>query len=153
MKYFTENQLMEVVSNIWSTMLSLETKASYNKRNLMRTPLYSAYITLSGGFDGGVILQTSQRHASLVAAIIFNKELAEIQHDELRDIMGELTNIIGGHVKAMFNETCNLSLPFVVENIEANIQIPNTRILMNVMLESNNEPISITFFESLLEKV
>jgi chemotaxis protein CheX len=45
---------------------------------------------------------------------MLGEEPAEI-NDDVRDVLGELANIVGGNLKSLFSPGVGLSLPFVAE--------------------------------------
>ena len=75
-------------------------------------------IQITGAFRGAVILSVPHSVAAAAAAAMFALELSAVSEAEERDALGELTNMIGGHVKSMVPGPSQLALPAVVPGAE-----------------------------------
>jgi chemotaxis protein CheX len=111
---FLEEEIRQVAEAIWASVLGV---------NLVpRTVVppvsdgaVSAWVQLSGGFEGAVNVECSAEFARHAAATMFGLEPAAASLADTRDAIGELTNMTGGNLKALLPESCRLSLPTVVE--------------------------------------
>jgi len=55
--------------------------------------------------------------------------------EDIRDALGEVTNMTGGNIKALVSGTCHLSLPAVVEGKAYTIRVPSTQAVERVTFE------------------
>lgn len=77
------------------------------------TPLLDAHVELLGRWQGRVRLVCAETTAQEIAARILAVPAAELEPEDVRDALGEITNILGGNVKSMLSGVERLSLPFV----------------------------------------
>ncbi len=54
-------------------------------------------------------------------------ELPLARRDDVRDALGDITNMIGGNVKALLPSPSRLSLPTVVEGADYAVTVPRTK--------------------------
>ena len=62
-----------------------------------------------------------------MTAILFDRAEREVSLDDVRDALGEITNMIGGNVKALLPTPSRLSLPTVVEGADYAVTVPRTK--------------------------
>ncbi len=72
-------------------------------------------VQISGGFSGAIHLICGRSVIRAAAAQMFSVEEKELVDDDLRDALGELTNMVGGNVKTLLPGSESLSLPTVIE--------------------------------------
>jgi chemotaxis protein CheX len=108
----------DLVAAIWSAMLSLDLALS-------ATPAIPAQgepdgaesvvgtISITGGWDGWVELSGSTTLATVASAAMLMTEPGDLEPGDIWDGWAELTNMVGGSVKALLPEPSALSLPTV----------------------------------------
>ena len=74
-------------------------------------------VSLAGGVSGTVNIHVDDTFACLITANMLGMELGEIESDEeIHDVIGELSNMIGGDLKSRLCDagfTCELSIPSI----------------------------------------
>jgi chemotaxis protein CheX len=113
-KTFVANAIHEV----FDTMLSLEVEL--NNADLQE-PTEGRQIAGSVSFAGKVMgslnIQLNDNFARIMTAAMLGMELDKIESDEeVRDVIGELCNIIGGDLKSRLCDAgfaCQLSIPCI----------------------------------------
>jgi chemotaxis protein CheX len=109
----------ELVGNIWTSMLEFDVAAvPLDQLPVPRSaaePLESVVGTVSicGGWNGWVELAGTTGLAALASAAMFQAPLDELQPGDVWDGWAELTNMVGGRIKALLPEPTMLSLPVV----------------------------------------
>jgi hypothetical protein len=73
-----------------------------------------ASVTITGPWSGDVSVRLSPAFASRLAREIFEVDPTSADDVGVRDLVGEVANMIGGNLKALLPEPCRLSLPRVV---------------------------------------
>ncbi|MFN7701640.1 MAG: chemotaxis protein CheX [Deltaproteobacteria bacterium] len=73
-----------------------------------------ACVSISGAWSGDVRVRLSPALARRLAREILQIEAASTDDAGVRDVAGEVANMIGGNLKALLPEPCRLSLPRVV---------------------------------------
>ena len=108
----------KAIREVFETMLSLELEV--NNTDLSE-PTEGRQIAGSVSFAGNVMgslnIQLDENFARIMTAAMLGIELDEIESDEaVRDVIGELCNIIGGDLKSRLCDSgfaCQLSIPCV----------------------------------------
>ena len=114
-----EDEIRQSVEDLWSSVLGLaiEQRPSPNFPNAS-PDLITGSIQISGAWEGAVTLDCGATLARQAAAIMFGVEPGETSYDQVQDALGELTNILGGQIKALLPEPCRLSMPAVTEGTD-----------------------------------
>lgn len=70
-----------------------------------------ASISVTGGWDGHVVVGCSARAATAIAAAMLAIPVHEVTGADVADAIGELVNVVGGNVKSMLPGAGALTLP------------------------------------------
>lgn len=108
-----ESVLREAVRTVWATTLGLEVEVVPAPSRA--SSALSGSVRVSGLWRGAVSLDCPPQLASQAAARMFGVDPRETTRDQRLDAIGELTNIIGGNVKAFLPGPSRLSPPKVIE--------------------------------------
>ena len=110
--------ITNAVNGVFDTMLSMEIEAcdedfhsnSHGKRIV-------GSVSFAGKVMGNVIIHVNEDFARLITAAMLGMETDEIEGDEdVYDVIGELSNMIGGDLKSRFCDAdldCQLSIPSI----------------------------------------
>lgn len=118
----TAQMICEIVESIYSTMLDQPIRALDPVAPALTDKVTSS-VYLEGSWNGGVALQCSHRYACLVAARFLGIDPPEKVNDDVRDVLGELANMIGGNLKSCMGTDVRLSLPSVIDGSNYEIRI------------------------------
>ncbi len=90
---------------------------------------YMGAVDLAGGVDGRVNIRVSEILARIMASKMFEKNLDDIKDDtEIKDIIGEASNIIAGNLKAGFCDSgldCVISTPSITSGHDFRLETVN----------------------------
>ncbi len=114
----TPGDLFEILDIIWSTQLGFELDDDEQPADVprdSREPLMTGTVQISGGFAGAVHLICGRSVVRAAAARMFSVPEAKLTNEDLRDALGELTNMVGGNVKTLLPGSEFISLPTVIE--------------------------------------
>lgn len=114
----TSEDLGRIVTEVWRDILSLETVPA----EASEPGELTGCIQITGAFRGAVVLSVPLAMARAAAAAMFALDPSAVGEAEERDAIGELTNMIGGHVKAMVPSVSQLALPAVVPGCDHCLQ-------------------------------
>lgn len=106
----TAEDLVRIVTDVWRDVLAHEAAPA----PLAVPGELTGCIQITGAFRGAVVLAVPRGVARAAAAVMFALDPSALGIDEERDAMGELTNMVGGHVKSMVASPSQLALPAVV---------------------------------------
>lgn len=134
-------EIATLSENIWLSVLglSLHPSAAQGKA-LPGGPTVDGIVTISGDWQGAVIVQMPQPLAAKVATIMFSLGTNEPTLEDVQDALGEITNMTGGNLKALMPGSCHLSLPAVIDGNDYRIRIPTARVLTRVLFECDGLP-------------
>ena len=104
----------QIVESVFETMMNLEISES-------RTPWFpsvdrlTAAVHLAGDWSGAVLLECNERQACHFAGLFLSMDPPDTVDEAVRDVLGELANMIGGNVKCVLTPGIQLSMPAVVD--------------------------------------
>lgn len=136
-----EEEIYRITETVWHSILDLELarrKETLPEPSVVR--FLTGYVQITGAWHGAFRLDCSFSLARRLAAIMFHFGARETTMDDIRDALGELTNIAGGNVKGLLPGPCHLSLPVVVDDFRDALHLPGSRILTQMSLECGKEP-------------
>lgn len=113
MSVISEEELQEIVEVVWMTVLELPVQAG-NPSDLAVCDYVTAMIEISGAWNGLVAVRASEQFLNHAAALMFSVDRADVTEMDCRDTLTELTNMLGGTVKCLLPETCDLALPVIL---------------------------------------
>ena len=130
-------QRLDIISSVgdsiielFDTMLSLEVDLSDREpfQGSEDSRVMGA-VDFAGGVHGSIQFQVSKTFARMITAGMLGQALDEVQDIEtVKDVIGEMTNILGGNLKAAFCDTgldCQISTPSLTVGLDFNIEILN----------------------------
>ena len=112
-----KTRLSEAAADVFDTMLSLQLKPSEAAGDTGVTGARAvvASVCFAGDATGIVSVHMPEEFARILTATMLGMEPEELEGiDEIRDLMGELSNIIGGNLKSALTDAglrCALSAP------------------------------------------
>jgi chemotaxis protein CheX len=117
-------ELAALLGQVWDSFIGedvtmIESAVHAPKGQIAADERAVASVSITGPWNGHLMISMSEDAASLVAGLLFELEPADVGVSELADAIGELANVVGGNVKAMLPEPSTLSLPQVVVDAHA----------------------------------
>ena len=110
-----EAALVTITSEVWTSVLSLGVQSVRRKPPLPppSSGLCTGSIRISGAWSGAVSIEAPVGLVRRAAAIMFGMREAELSSAEFNDAFGEITNMVGGTIKALLPNPSQISLPTV----------------------------------------
>jgi len=115
MNVLSEEELNEIVDVVCMTVLDMPVHPG-GKSKLQSGEYLTASIGISGAWNGVVKVRASLDLLARAASDIFDIPIDEVQSNDRTDTITELTNMLGGTVKCMLPESCDLALPEIVRD-------------------------------------
>lgn len=107
----------DTVLEFFDVMLSMEIDISDSTSFPSEvTSRYMGAINFAGEVTGTLNIQLSEEFAKIMTASMLGMLQEEITEEEIKDVIGETTNIISGNLKAAFNDSglnCRISPPSI----------------------------------------
>jgi CheY-specific phosphatase CheX len=108
------DELAQIVKTVFGTMVSLEVDEWGTLWFPSGDRLTSA-VHLTGGWKGAVLLECDWVVARRFACRFLSIDPSDMVDDLVRDVLGELANMIGGNLKCVLTQDIQLSMPTVVD--------------------------------------
>ena len=106
-------ELAQIVEAVFDTMLQLDVTQCDVPWRPDDARLMS-FVHLTGDWNGAVLIECSQIQACRFAARFLSIDPVDTVDDVVRDVLGELANMIVGNVKSVLSPNLQLSMPSVV---------------------------------------
>ena len=118
--------------NVFSTMLGTELSplAALDDPKPFQQSEVIGFIGMAGDFAGYVSIHVSRQQATDFTARLIGVDIEEItSEDEIRDAVGEITNMLAGNVKTALSALglVEIALPTVVMTPKAELRVSGAR--------------------------
>jgi len=126
--------LAEIVRSVFKTMMGLDVTSSDAPWSHIGSRLTS-FVHLTGDWNGAVLLECNSRQACQFAGRILAMDPPESVDDDVRDVLGELANMIGGNTKCVMAPGVRLSMPTVMEGRDYDLRICGSQVQERLAFE------------------
>lgn len=116
------SELVQIVESVFGTMLNLEVSEGATPWFPSADRLTSA-LHLAGDWSGAVLLECNRQQACTFAGRFLSMDPPQAVDDDVRDVLGELANMIGGNLKCVLTSGIRLSMPSVVDGSNYGLRI------------------------------
>lgn len=121
------SELVQIVESVFGTMMSLEVAECATPWSASRDRLTAA-VLLSGDWSGAVLFECNPRQACGFAGRFVSMDPPETVDDVVRDVLGELANMIGGNLKCVLSAGIRISIPSVVDGADHSLRFPGSEV-------------------------
>lgn len=112
-----EKSIDQAVIDTFKTMLSMDiAKVGLSNDPGLDDQRYVATVHFAGEVVGSLCLNASREFACLIAGTMLGMEPGELEEEEVKDVLGELSNIVSGNLKSDFLDAdlaCVISTPAI----------------------------------------
>jgi chemotaxis protein CheX len=151
-----EEKLERITEECWTSVAGLEIERCDRQISQDGTREFmTGCVQITGSWKGSVVLDCSEVLAGQLAASMFGTGPEALRKEEVRDALGEMTNVISGKVKTLLSGSCQLSIPSVVRGVSYELGIPGTRLVSQLTFMSDGQVLRVTLGEydpEILEK-
>ena len=139
--------LLAATGEIFDAMLGLELEP-LNGHSLPNEPdKVTASVGLSGGWNGAVVFECSRQTACMLAGAMLAIEFDEFDND-VKDVVGEITNMVAGNVSRSLTGSPALAPPCIVEGSDYSMDVLGVKQLAQQILICGQKPITVKVLES-----
>jgi len=131
------DMLAQIVKSVFSTMMGLDASVSDMPFHPHGSRLTSS-VHLTGGWNGAVIFDCNVLQACQFAGLMLAMDSPEAVDDDVRDVLGELVNMIGGNLKSVMAPGVRLSMPTVMEGNDYEVRLCGSEILERLGFQSDH---------------
>ena len=145
---FLEEEILEIKETTWQSMFGLDIQPRALPAEMGAVEGYfTGKVEISGAWTGAVLLHGSRQLAQAAAAVIFSHEFGGGSEQDSLDAMYELTNIIGGNIKSLLPEPCQLSLPTVEATTEEHLQVLGMQRMSELVFDCQDQPLFVSVWQ------
>jgi CheY-specific phosphatase CheX len=110
----TADMVAQIVESVFVTMMNLEVYPSEIPWAPSHDQLTSV-VHLSGDWNGALVFECNRWQACRFAGHFLSTDPPDAVNEDVRDVLGELANMIGGNMKCAVASGLNLSMPSVTD--------------------------------------
>ena len=142
-----EAEINQFVTDLWSTFLNMEISPTEQpfKPNGKENTL-AGCVQITGAWRGAVTLYAPKEIGKKIAATMFGLDEAEVENQQIKDVIGEITNILAGNIKSLLPGPCSLSLPSVAIT-DYNLHHPGSETLAAINFDSEGLPFLVALHQ------
>ncbi|MDP9417307.1 MAG: chemotaxis protein CheX [Actinomycetota bacterium] len=143
----SSDDVVSVIEQVWESFLGEPPLPDYAEPGDVFAAggeRVTALISVTGGWDGHVVLETTVPLGVAVAAVLMGVEEADVESADVADAVGELVNIIGGFIKSLAPGPSALSLPLVLRGRDSHTSAPDTAPMCRAGMNWRGEPVVVT---------
>lgn len=140
-----DEDIREITRSIWETLFTAPLASSVAVEELS-DPVVTGCVHIVGAWDGAVLLQCGEELAMRLAAELFRSPVPSA--DDVRDTVGELTNMLAGNIKAVLPEPARISLPTVSFGSDHDLSVMGAAALAVVPFRCGGSPLVVTLLQS-----
>ena len=135
--------LAQIVESVFATMMSLEVAECGTPWFPSGDRLTSA-LHLAGDWNGAVLLECDRRQACRFAGRFLSMDPPGTVDDVVRDVLGELANMIGGNLKCVLTPGIRLSMPSIVDGSDYSLRVCGAEVRERLAFQCAEGPFWIT---------
>ena len=121
------SELAQIVESVFETMLNLEARECAVPWRPNADGLTSV-VHLAGHWNGAVLVECDRSQACRLAGRFLSTSPIETVDDVVRDVLGELANMIGGNLKCVLTRGIRLSMPSVVDGGDYSLRVCGAKV-------------------------
>lgn len=140
-----DDDIREIAASIWETLFSVPLQPAADHVQVDAAQVVTGCVQIDGAWNGAVMLQCGAELATRLAAELFRADAPG--PDDVRDTIGELTNMMAGNVKALLPEPSRISLPAVAFGNDYAITVLGTKPVATVAFTSADAPLVVTVLQ------
>ena len=139
----TAEMVAQIVESVFITMMNLEVvpiEIPWSPSNDQLT----AAVHLSGDWNGALLLECNRWEACRFAGRFLSMDPPDAVNDDVRDVLGELANMIGGNIKSAVTTGLTLSMPSVTDGGDYGLRVCGSKVQDRLGFESVEGPFWVT---------
>jgi chemotaxis protein CheX len=145
--HIRREEIEQVAASVFTTMMGLEAREVPGSGLGSGPEFLTAAVFLTGSWQGAVLVQCSPQHAcEFTGCFLGGPAPAEVS-DDVRDVLGEIGNMIAGNLKCTLCPGIRVSVPSVVAGRDYSLRLCGARLAEQMALETGKGSIRLSIFE------
>ncbi|MGA2040584.1 MAG: chemotaxis protein CheX [Bryobacteraceae bacterium] len=116
------SEVAQFVESVFGAMMNLEV-GEHGEPWFPHGDRLTAVVHMAGDWNGAILLECDRRQACQFAGRFLSMDAPDSVDDVVRDVLGELVNMIGGNMKCVLTRGIRLSMPSVVDGSDYCLRI------------------------------
>ena len=137
------SELAQIVESVFATMLGLEV-GECGMPWFPNGERLTAAVHMAGDWNGAILLECDRRQACQFAGRFLSMDPPDSVDDVVRDVLGELVNMIGGNMKCVLTRGIRLSMPSVVDGSDYCLRVCGAVVRGRLAFQCAEGPIWVT---------
>lgn len=140
-------EIAQIVESIWAAMMGLTARPL----ELPWSPgldRLSAAVHLTGEWNGAVLIEADGSLACRLTGRFLGQETPSAVDDVVRDVLGELANMIGGNLKCALQQGIHLSMPTVIDGSNYGLRICGSQLRETLAFRCEDGQFWVTTLET-----
>jgi chemotaxis protein CheX len=133
----------QTVEAVFLAMMELEVSPGETPWAPSNDQLTSA-VHLSGVWNGALLFECDRRQACQFAGRFLSMDPPEAVTDDVRDVLGELANMIGGNIKSAVAAGLSLSMPSVTDGSDFGLRVCGSEVQDRLAFDCADGPFWVT---------
>jgi chemotaxis protein CheX len=142
------DDLARIVQSVFLTMMDLDVAAS-DEPWADAPDIVTSAVHFVGDWQGAALVECHERQACQFAVRFMGIDLPAAIDDDVRDVMGELANMVAGNLKSLLPRGVVLSLPSVVVGSDYGLSVCGVSAVERITFSSATGNFRITLIEIL----
>lgn len=145
---FLEQEILEIAEATWQSIVGMQVSSGGGTAT-MPSPegFLTGSVEISGAWNGVVLMHGAEPLIREAAAVIFGSNGDEVSHQDQLDAMYELTNIIGGNIKSLLPEPCQLALPKVESTTSDMLEVPGAERMSDLVFDCQGQSLYVSVWK------
>jgi chemotaxis protein CheX len=135
--------LTQTVEAVFLNMMNLEVSPGETPWTPSQDQLTSA-VHLSGVWNGALLFECDRQQACQFAGRFLSMDPPQAVTDDVRDVLGELANMIGGNIKSAVAAGLSLSMPSVTDGNNYGLRVCGSEVQDRLSFQCSDGPFWVT---------
>jgi chemotaxis protein CheX len=137
------SDLTQIVESVFDAMIGLEARPC-GPPWFPGADRLTAAVHLAGDWNGAVMLECDRDQACRFAGRFLSIDTPGTVDDVVRDVLGELANMIGGNLKSVLMRGIHISMPSVVDGSDYSLRVCGAAVRQRLAFQCAEGPFWIT---------
>jgi chemotaxis protein CheX len=142
-----KQDLEAVVGSVFSTMMGVDVWPS-DTPCPASAGLLTGAVYLTGQWNGAIFIHCHSQQACDFTGRFVGMPPPDAVDDDVRDVMGELANMIAGNLKCTFCPGIRISVPSVVDGLGYSLRVCHGYVVCEAGFDTTGGPVWITLVDT-----
>jgi len=134
-------EIEDIAQSIWMTLFEVPLERG-GADAIDSESTVTCIVHIDGAWHGAVVLRCPVELARTLTSEMFRSE-SEPSFDEVKDALGEVTNMLAGNLKALLPEPSEISLPAVARGSNYEFGVVGTNVVATVPFMCAGQPLVV----------